>query len=211
MQHTPLRPSFRPFRSTVSRFLVTPLFFGKVHRMTPNDIDMLKVKNTNMHATYTLKAQIFISFALYDEPFSSCAPFFGKLHKMTLNDLDMFKVTNAIIHAAYTPRGPGFRLFHSTMSRFWVTPLFRKNAAPNAPQRPWHVQGKKYPYACYIQPRGRDICPFHSTMSRFRVTLPFQKSAPNDSKTTLTCSRSGGPPFRLFWCTMSRFRGNWDF
>ena len=32
--------------------------------MTPNDLDMVKVKNINMHATYTAKAQIYIRFTL---------------------------------------------------------------------------------------------------------------------------------------------------
>ncbi len=32
--------------------------------MTPNDLDMFKVKNTNMHVIYTPGAQIFVHFAL---------------------------------------------------------------------------------------------------------------------------------------------------
>ncbi len=32
--------------------------------MTPNDLDMFKVKNTNMHATSTPGAHIFIRFVL---------------------------------------------------------------------------------------------------------------------------------------------------
>ncbi len=32
--------------------------------MTPNDLDMFKVDNTNLHATYTPEAQIFIRFGL---------------------------------------------------------------------------------------------------------------------------------------------------
>ncbi len=32
--------------------------------MNPNDHDMFKVKNTNMHVTYTPEAQIFILFVL---------------------------------------------------------------------------------------------------------------------------------------------------
>ena len=35
---------------------------GKVHWMTSNDIDMFKLKNTNMHATYTPDAQFFVCF-----------------------------------------------------------------------------------------------------------------------------------------------------
>ncbi len=36
----------------------------KVRRMTSNDLDMLNVKNTNMHAAYTPEAQVFVRFAL---------------------------------------------------------------------------------------------------------------------------------------------------
>ncbi len=35
-----------------------------VHRITPNDLDMLKVKSTTMHATYTLETQVFVRLAL---------------------------------------------------------------------------------------------------------------------------------------------------
>ncbi len=38
--------------------------FGNVHQMTPNDLDMFKIKNTDMHVTYTSKAQSFVRFAL---------------------------------------------------------------------------------------------------------------------------------------------------
>ena len=42
--------------------------FGKVHRMILNDLDMLKVKNRNMHATYTARPK-FTSILHDDEPF----------------------------------------------------------------------------------------------------------------------------------------------
>ena len=46
--------------------------FGKVHRMTPNDLHMVKVKNTNMHATYPhpTPRPKFLSVLLYNQPFS---------------------------------------------------------------------------------------------------------------------------------------------
>ncbi len=44
--------------------------FGKVQWMTPNDLDMFKVKNSNIHATSTPGPK-FSSVDLYDEPFSS--------------------------------------------------------------------------------------------------------------------------------------------
>ncbi len=72
---------FIRFGLMMSRFRIT-LLFRKVHQMTPNDLDMFKVKNTNMHATYTPKAQIFVRFALRRTAFEIC-PFFGKVHRMT--------------------------------------------------------------------------------------------------------------------------------
>ncbi len=39
-------------------------FFAKVHRMTQNDLDMLKVKNTNIRATNTPETQISVRFAI---------------------------------------------------------------------------------------------------------------------------------------------------
>ncbi len=59
----PRGPNFLPFRSTMNRFPVTALFFGKLHRMTPNNHDIFKVKSTHMH-TYIPEAQIFIRFTL---------------------------------------------------------------------------------------------------------------------------------------------------
>ncbi len=38
--------------------------FRKVLRLTPNDLDMFKVKNTNIHAPYTPEAHIVICFTL---------------------------------------------------------------------------------------------------------------------------------------------------
>ncbi len=51
--------------------------FGKVRRMTRNDLDMFKVKNTNRHATNTLKPKC-SSVALYDDPFLSYGPIIWK-------------------------------------------------------------------------------------------------------------------------------------
>ncbi len=63
---------------------------GKVHRMTPNDLDMFKVNNTNTCMLHTPPRPKFSSVPLYDEPFFSYGPIFGKVHRMTPNDLNMF-------------------------------------------------------------------------------------------------------------------------
>ncbi len=55
-------PNFCPFYSSMSRFWVASQFW-----MTPNYIDMFKIKSIYMHTTYTPEAQ-FTSISLYDEP-----------------------------------------------------------------------------------------------------------------------------------------------
>ncbi len=50
--------------------------------MTPNDLDTVKVKNINMHATYTTEAQIFVCFALRGDVCRYCL-IWGKVHRMT--------------------------------------------------------------------------------------------------------------------------------
>ena len=75
----------------------------------PNDLDMFKVKNTNMHATYTLRPK-FSSISLYDNPFLSYGEIFRKVHRMTPNNLDMFNVknTNMDVTYRYTPEAQIF-------------------------------------------------------------------------------------------------------
>ncbi len=63
--------------------------------MTPSDLDMSKVKNTNMHTPPRPK----LSVSLYNEPVLSYCPIFGKVHQMTPNDLDMFKLKNTNMDA----------------------------------------------------------------------------------------------------------------
>ncbi len=60
MLHTHQRPNF----SSVFLYDEPFLNYGLFHESAPNDLDLFKVANTNMHATYTLEAQIFNHFAL---------------------------------------------------------------------------------------------------------------------------------------------------
>ena len=64
MLHTPLRPKVSSVLLYDEAFLSYGPMFGKVHWMTPNDLDMFKVKNTKMHVTYTPEAKIIVRFAL---------------------------------------------------------------------------------------------------------------------------------------------------
>ncbi len=112
-------PNFRPFRSTMSRFWVMAQFLEKVHQMTPNDLDVFKVKNTNMHVTYTPDAQIFICFALQWAVFESPPNF----QKSALNGpkWPWHVQGQKYQHVCYIhPWGPNFHPFRFTMSRFWV-------------------------------------------------------------------------------------------
>ncbi len=85
--------------------------------MTPHDLDMFKVKNTNMQAAYTHEAQIFVCF---------------KVHRMTL------KWPICSIHATYTPlpsplKFSSVSLYDEPFSSY--ASFFRKSA-PNDPKWP---------------------------------------------------------------------------
>ncbi len=54
----------------------------KVHLVTQNYLDMLKVKGSHMHTTYK-----FSPTSLYDEPFLNNGQNFGKMHWLTQNDV----------------------------------------------------------------------------------------------------------------------------
>ncbi len=91
--------------------------------MTPNHLNMFKINNTNMHDTYTAKAQIYIRFALQWAIFE-LRP---NLWKSAQNDpkWSWHAQGQKYQHACYTHTwGPNFRPFRSTMSHFWVTAQF---------------------------------------------------------------------------------------
>ncbi len=83
MLHTPPRPKFLSVSLYAEPFLSCSPLFGKVHWLTPNNLDMFKVKNTNIHVTYNPLGPKFSSISLYDEPFLSYGPIFGKVHQTT--------------------------------------------------------------------------------------------------------------------------------
>ena len=64
MLNTPPRPKFTTVSLYDEKFFSYGPIYGKVHRMTPNHLDMFKVKNTNMRATNTPGAQISVRFSL---------------------------------------------------------------------------------------------------------------------------------------------------
>ena len=99
LRYTPWGPNVTWFRWPMTHFWITPLFI-KVHWMTPNDLGVFKVKNTNMRATYSPEAQTFIRF---NEPVSSCSPILWKVHRMTPKLPRHFQ-GHIHMHAAYIPK-----------------------------------------------------------------------------------------------------------
>ncbi len=61
------------------------LILGKVYRMTPNDLDMFKVKNTTMRATSTPPGPKFSSVSPYGEPFSKKLRFLNSPHRTMIS------------------------------------------------------------------------------------------------------------------------------
>ncbi len=176
-------------------------FWDKCTEWPQNDLDMLKVKNINMHAAYIPEAQTFVSFALPWAIFELQSNF----GKNSPNDPKMtwhIQCQNTNMHTTYTPRGLTFHPFCSTMSRFQVRPKFEKN-------------GPNDHHACYIHPWGPNFLPFHSMMSIFWVTPFFRKSVPNDPKWPWHVQgpkyqhacyiHPWGPYFCPFWSTINCF------
>ncbi len=169
----PLKPKFSSISLYNEPFLSYGPIFGKVHRMTPNDLDIFKVKNTNMHVTYTLEAQIFIHFALWWAVFELRPNFW----KSVLNDpkWPWHVQGQKYQHACYIhPWTQIFVRFALQWAIFELRATFRKSAL-NDPKCPWHLHDQKYQHACYIHPRGPNFRPFSSTISRFWVTAQFSK------------------------------------
>ncbi len=139
--------------------------------MTPNDLDMFDVKNTNLQVTHTPKAHIFVRFVLRWD-FLSYGSIFGKVHRMTPNDLNILKIINSNMHPTYTPEAQIFVRFTLRWAVFELTPKFGKSAT-NAPKWPWHVEGQKYQHACHLHTRAPNFRLLHCTMSRFWVMQIF--------------------------------------
>ncbi len=57
-----MKPKFSSVWLYNKSFLSYAPPFLKVHRIIPMTLTLFKVKNTNMHATYTLESQIFLLF-----------------------------------------------------------------------------------------------------------------------------------------------------
>ncbi len=158
---------------------------GKVQRMTS--------KWQRYSCAYTILRAKFSFILLHGELFMSYAPFLGKVHRMTPNDLHVFKV-KSIQYACYIHVwGPNFRLFF--FLELW--PFFLVYSTPNdlvmfkvkntnkhaepflsyspilgkvyriTSKRPWHIHGKKYPYANKIHPWGQVFLHFALRWSVF--------------------------------------------
>ncbi len=120
MLHTPPGPKFSSVSLYDKPFLSYDPIFRKVHRMTPNDLNMFKVKNTKMHVTYTPRGPNF-------GPFCSTMSRFWVTHQFPEKFTEWPKWPWHVQGQKYQhschihPQGPNFRPFHSTTSHFWVT------------------------------------------------------------------------------------------
>ncbi len=119
IQHTPKRPKFSSFSLYSEPFSSYTPFFGKVHRMTSNYLDIFQVKNTICMLRRPRRPD-FGRFTLR-YPFLSYEPNFVKSVpndcKMTLT-CSRLQVLICILH---TDTRHKFLSFSSTMSRFRVT------------------------------------------------------------------------------------------
>ncbi len=77
--HTPSRPKFSSFCSTMSRFGVTSQFCEKCTTRLQNDLDIPKVKSTHLHTTHTHPRPKFH----YIRSTTSYGPILVKVHRMT--------------------------------------------------------------------------------------------------------------------------------
>ena len=204
--YIPQMPNFCPFPSMMSRFWVTSQFW-----MTPNYLEMFKIKSIHMHTTHTPQVfnmfhsmmsryrvtppfytewPQFSSVSLYEKLFLSYRVLsnFRKSALNDPNDLDMLKVKNTNMHVTYAPEAQIFDRFVLRWAVFELQPNFQKSAL-NDPKWPWHGQGEKYRYACYIHPRGPNFRPFCSMMSRFWVMAQLSEKCTEWPQMTLICSR----------------------
>ncbi len=98
MLHTHLRSKFSLI-SYYESFSNYSLFFRKVHRMTPNDLDMFKVENINVCYHW---GPNFCQFHYKMSCFRVMNQFCEKCTKWPKTDVDMFKVRSAHLHTTYT-------------------------------------------------------------------------------------------------------------
>ncbi len=195
MLHTLPRPKFSSISLYDEPFLSYGPIFGKVHRMTPNALDMFKVKNTKMHITNTPEAQIFVRFDLrwavleIQRNFRKSAP--------NNPNWPWHVQSQKYQHACYIqPLGPNFRPFCSTRSGFWVAAQFSEKCT-EWPQITLTCSRSKIPTCMLYAHQGLNFRPLRSTRSGFWVTAQFSEKCTKWIQMTLTRSRSKIPTYML--------------
>ncbi len=119
------------------------------------------------------------------------------------------------MHTTYTPYSEAQILVRFALWGviFELCFFFRKGAM-NDPKWPWHVQGQKYQYACYvIHPEAQMLLGFADRWPTFELR-PFLLKCTEWPQMTLTCLRSKipicvlhtPPKPKLSSVSMSRFR-----
>ncbi len=151
--------------------------------MTSNDLDMFKVKNKNMHVTYTPEAQIFVPFtlqwAVFELPLN-----IRKVHRMTPNDLDMFKVKNTnmhvtMLHTHPRPKLSSVSLYDEPFLRYG--PIFGKVHQMTQSDLDMFKINNNNLHVIFT-PKAQIFVRFTLWWVVFKLRANFRKSAPNDPK-----------------------------
>ena len=147
-------------------------FLEKCTKWHPNDLDMFKVKNTNMHTTYIPEAQIFVRFALWQAGFE-LRP---NLHKSAPNDA---KVKNTNMHVTYTSMAQIFVRFALRWVVYELWPIFRKVHRMTPTDLDMFKIKNTNMHVTYTPGTQIFVC-FALRQAVFELWPNFQKSAPND-------------------------------
>ncbi len=137
-------------------------------------------EKSNWAACFIPPRPKFSSVSLYDEPFLSYGPNF---RKSALNDpkWPWHVQGQKYQHACYIhPRGPNFRPFRSTTSRFWVMAQFSEKCT-EWPQMTLTCSRSKIP-TCMLHtwPEAQIFVPFTLRWALFKLRPNYRKSAQND-------------------------------
>ncbi len=172
----------------MTRFRHSPIL-EKVHSMTPHDLAMFTIKTTNMHATYTSKAQIFVRVAIQGAIFELC-PF---VWKSALNDpkwpWHVQRQKYQYVCYIHPPEARVFIGFALRWASFRVMPpLFLGKVHLVIPNDMFKVKNTNMYATC--TPEAQIFICFTLRWALFKFQPNFGKSAPNDPQITLTSSRS---------------------
>ncbi len=164
IQHTPQWPKFSSVSLYDEPFLnYAPFWLGKVHQMIPNELDMFKVKNTNMQ--HTPLGPKFSHILLYVEPFLSYKPVLWKCTEWPKIDLARFKIKGTHMHSPWPKHFLPASLYDEPFSSY----------APFLGNVHWMANSlaRFKVKRTHMYPRGPNFHPFYSMMSSLWATSLF--------------------------------------